>query len=134
MNLNPDNYGSLEACEKLFKAGIVMETEKVWIYARHIPLKRSDFCWRLFNRDSLMAIEATEQKPSCIIPAPSMAEVWRELPKGDDLLSLIASWMAAITGMLPNDQELKRLIVGLINDIDKTIDLLIWVSQRKEGT
>jgi len=72
--MNPLNYGSREACERLVKAGIVLETEKVWIYARHIPLKGSDFCWQLFNRDSLMAIEATEQKPSCIIPAPSHSQ------------------------------------------------------------
>jgi hypothetical protein len=30
--MNPDNVGSLPACQALVKARIMMETEKVWYY------------------------------------------------------------------------------------------------------
>ena len=94
--MNELNYGSREACERLVKAGIVLETEKMWIYARHIPLKGADKSWKLFDRQSLMAIEATDQRPDCILPAPSMAEAWRELPENTnpiDALIYLRIWL-----------------------------------------
>jgi len=138
--MNELNYGSREACERLVKAGIVLETEKVWIYARNTALKGADFCWRLFNRDSLMAIEATEQKPSCIIPAPSMAEMWRMIPGEIIYKTMRCSPMiwksekgtCAGAGYWWHEMEIESFFS--INPTDALIDLLIWVSQRKEGT
>lgn len=114
--MNPENHGSREACQKLFKEGIVVETDAVWIYARHIPLKGADKFWKLFDRRSLMAIEATQQRPDCIIPALSMAEGWRELP----------------TEALPEAFDgLIRCRFDKTKEEDYLIELLIWV--RKEA-
>jgi len=65
--MNPLNYGSLEASKRLVEAGIVLETEAVRERHRWPGGER----WILVSRG--IALNKT-------IPAPSMAEVWRELP------------------------------------------------------
>ncbi len=78
--MNPNNYASLEASKRLVEAGIVIETEAVW---RH---KRDKTGYYLSRK-------ALYHRPSDI-PAPSMAEVWRELPEG----SHIHKWAKSIAG------------------------------------
>jgi len=64
--MNELNYASLEASKKLFEAGIVLETEAVW-------RKKRDKTGYYLSRKALYH-RTTD------IPAPCMAEVWRELP------------------------------------------------------
>ncbi len=109
--MNTENYASLEASQRLFSSGIVLETEKCWIQlanGKHsLTNKRKPR--RLWFRDS-------------DTPAPSMAEVWRELPKG--------------TGMEMRDGYTLCWLFGAetfknTNPVDALIDLLILVVERK---
>ena len=65
--MNELNYASLEASKKLYEAGIVLETECYWHFNDY------KYEWQLERRDYF-----TENIG--LIPAPSMSEVWRELP------------------------------------------------------
>ncbi len=58
--MNPLNYASIEASKALVDMGIVIETEAFWHHD-------GDGVYSLRHYGS--------------IPAPSMAEVWRELPR-----------------------------------------------------
>ena len=68
--MNPLNYATLEASKRLVDAGIVLETEKVHFQIGDV--------W--FLRDRMCAGSNLIPSKICI-PAPSMAEVWRELPE-----------------------------------------------------
>ena len=127
--MNELNYASLEASKRLTEAGIVIEkTDNVWIYARHVPLKGADRSWQLFDRRSLMAIEVTEQRPDCLIPAPSMAEVWRELPEYYNDGEL---YISKINDNMTNAGYLEGEVFQNANPTDALIDLLIWVRGQK---
>jgi hypothetical protein len=67
MNPNPKHYGTLPACQALAKAGIVMET---------------DCCRDLaVNPDKVIHWpKGVERNHPDFVPAPSLAEMWRELP------------------------------------------------------
>ena len=129
--MNELNYASLEASKRLIDAGIVLEADYVRIYARHIPLTGADGTWKLFDRHSLMAIEVTEQRPSALFPAPSMAEVWRELRKH---IKEIQTYMR-----IGVDEDEDFVEIAYSNSLthrntnltDALIDLLIWM--RKEN-
>ena len=71
--MNPNNYGSQKACEKLQKAGIVLSTDFYW----HVPEgKEPELLFEAF-------VGHLTCGPNCkIYPAFSMAEIWRELPLG----------------------------------------------------
>ena len=71
--MNPDNYASIEASKRLVEAGIVLETEAGW-YKIFRPGCHS-FGMVLSMRSG------NEKFYGDNYPAPSMAEVWRELPK-----------------------------------------------------
>ena len=100
--MNTQNYASLEASKRLHDAGIVLETDVVWA------------------RDENGVLE------SC--PAPSMAEVWRELPDDIDGHEL---------GMGKEDGESYVFYKSLkdfpynTNPTDALIDLLIWVRSER---
>jgi hypothetical protein len=105
--MNPLNYGSREACQRLTDAGIVLETE---------------FCWLNAGSDIGYVLRPSRQCKLLIsIPAPSMAEVWRELPRGIYLLQ-------GDKGSTCWSNEKSYFAT---NATDALIDLLIWV--RKEG-
>ena len=61
--MNLSNYSSLEASQRLVAAGIVLETEAYWHCC-------NGFCELKSFKDGKINY-----------PAPSMAEVWRELPE-----------------------------------------------------
>jgi hypothetical protein len=128
--MNPNNYGTFEACQKLKDAGIVLETDCVWAEAPE---------WEILNCVTI----AGKIKYKDSIPAPSMAEVWRELPDtyrgnfGDDF---------GYEKALQKEGDLTRASYtdftwyenaqgfGNTNPTDALIYLLIWVTQqRKEG-
>jgi hypothetical protein len=111
--MNPNNYGTREACQRLVKAGIVLETEVVW--CGH----RLQYEW-----------EGTDKE---VIPAPSMAEVWRALPFQSyikQMGDLSLAWIC------DDDDETKTLESGFIQNVNPTdalIYLLIWLTAQKEG-
>lgn len=70
--MNEKNYGSLEACKRLAEAGIKIETEATY-YSIHGDR------WKLYRTWE------TDKFLGKKLPAPSMAEVWRELPTGTTL-------------------------------------------------
>ena len=117
--MNPDNYGSREACERLFKAGIVLETEKRWY--------KGPGYVRLYDAD------IKSNLPS--VSAPSMAEVLREFKNltGNDLIEILER----IDPDIGRDGQPMVLnviykMVELCKNIDALIDLRIWMG--KEGT
>jgi len=116
MNLN--NYASLEASKRLVEAGITPTTEAVWASKEGCP-------YSLVSTTDVGKIGGLY-----IIPAPSMAEVWRELPYSS-VLSMAGdgeSWV-----QVDYDDPQKTLESGhrSFNPTDALIDLLIWV--RKEA-
>ena len=111
--MNPNNYASLAASKRLVEAGIVLQTEVVWA--------TDGLDWGMQG-----------------IPAPSMAEVWRELPeyveyKKDDR-PLIEYLRIDKNGDGSLSCGYGRYSEMTINDnpTDALIDLLIWV--RKEAS
>jgi hypothetical protein len=126
--MNELNYTTLEVSQRLYEKGIVLETEKVWALNEwpvtidsHVIYKEE---WRLIDRPM---IGYKKQ-----IPAPSMAEVWRELPDHLDSplsdLVITKDSMGITTCFYKVGHECEST-----NPTDALIDLLIWVvEQRKE--
>ena len=119
--MNPLNYASLEASKRLVEAGIVLET---------------DFMWWNYDRENGWALAKSRDNkekglrlPIGIVPAPSMAEVWRELP---DRIC-IEKHIAFTQANYPTGELYTNKIFCNTNPTDALIDLLIWVTeQRKE--
>jgi hypothetical protein len=107
--MNPNNYATLEACQRLVSNGIVLETDFIWISGE------------LRNKKSSIGTGGAGGTGISLvfhdIPAPSMAEVWREYRKH-----------------VPDYQNRGKLWNALReeNVVDALIDLLIWV-KKKEG-
>ena len=116
--MNPNNYGTLPACQRLAEAGIVLETEKVW----HLNGDKETY-----------SLQTRGSSPSLLVrwgdfPAPSMAEVWRELP--DDCFVQMLSDGITVAGFVDGETEHSN---ENTNPTDALIDLLIWVKgQGKE--
>lgn len=112
--MNPQNCGSLPACQRLVEAGIVLETEAVWA---------TDGCdWRLMSKDYIGSWLR-------YIPAPLMVEVWRDIALSDvenywEYLSKRGGFAS-----LPIKWE---WVFEIMSNLDRGVDLLIWVRQRKE--
>jgi len=66
--MNTDNYASLEASKRLVEAGIVLETDVMWVEGRS--------GWFLCTASDLA--EYFDEDANAI-PAPCMAEAWRKL-------------------------------------------------------
>lgn len=118
--MNEQNYASLDTSKRLVEAGIVLETECIWF-------KGVDRDWHLTSK--WLANRAPEK-----IPAPSMAEVWRELPSihkstvfDNQLIICKSDLHGTVAGYGP------MLLAQIVNPnpTDALIDLLIWV--RKEA-
>jgi hypothetical protein len=107
--MNPLDYGSLEACKRLVDNGIVLETEWVW-------RKKRDKTGYYLSRKALYHRTSD-------IPAPCMAEVWRELPYGASIQKLMTCYA--------RDHK-ENVEFEADNPTDALIDLLIW--QRKEAS
>jgi hypothetical protein len=113
--MNRLNYGTREACQRLVKAGIVLETDCIY-----------------GPRGDLFYKALVEVRPGDI-PALSMAEVWRELPFQSyikQMGDLSLAWIC------DDDDETKTLESGFIQNVNPTdalIDLKIWLTAQKEG-
>jgi hypothetical protein len=112
--INPDNYGSLEACQRLAEAGIVVETDMMWHCAH-----------------GFAELKSATKYPSTIghdYPALSMAEAWRMLPPYIGAQRLTVHKNDIYTECCYGTGEIKVNT----NPTDALIDLLIWVEKRKE--
>ena len=121
--MNPDNYGTPKASQRLVDAGIVLEFEYCWF-----PDVNSKTGWSL-NR-------CFGKLPSSdCIPATSMAEVWRELPTTTMLTRVFKDGEDRKEGdtIVWDHTKPSHIFFVRTNPADALIDLLIWVvGQRKE--
>jgi hypothetical protein len=124
--MNTNNYGTLPACQALVQAGIVMETDCVWFYG-------SDHEWHITGQ--WLAAKAPQQ-----VPAPSMVEMWRELPedmsdgpmKYRKVLSVEGLPLKTVAGYYHCAQVIPWLVkYSSANPTDALIYLRIWLEGRK---
>jgi len=110
--MNLLNYASLEASKRLVDAGIVLETDFAWQKEDDgfsIGLRFFNGCW---EKD---------------IPAPSMAEVWRELPGHYTSGNNYTAWLE-LTKDSDGDTTAKYWSKRTnINPTDALIDLLLFI-------
>jgi len=109
--MNPLNYASLEASKRLVEAGIVLET---------------DFYWASVDMENWSLCTIPHKVGFKEYPAPSMSEVWRELPYAATIYKGPRYNSAWIEHGMDNTEIYKN------NPADALIDLLIWV--RKEAS
>ena len=121
--MNILNYASLEASKRLVEAGIVLETD---FY--HVEHHAGGY----YQQAIVPKIELLTIPKDDIVeinPAPSMAEVWRELLKKHNVSlsgqqeGLTTAWTYA------GGQETSPDIPNT-NPTDALIDLLIWVKEK----
>ena len=109
-DMNTQNFARLEACKRLVEAGIVLKTESCWRYGL-------DDKWSLVSVDWATTMMSNTLK---VIPAPSMAEVWRELPDSTCINKdgdYTKCWI---------DSKVLLKVFQNENPTDALIDLLIW--------
>ncbi len=110
------NVASLEASKRLHDAGIILETDAVWE-----------------GKEGQTRLNLKANCPDGF-PAPSMAEVWRELPEG---IMVNGSWAPLFVNKISCGTSVgyrieHHIIIHFSNEnpTDALIDLLIFV--RKE--
>jgi hypothetical protein len=120
--MNEANYASLEASKRLVDAGIVLETEAHW--------------WKKRDKTGYYLSRKALYHRTSDAPAPSMAEVWRELPehitvKGRKFSKTLQESFGDCYAYYENqlNGETARTITR-INPADALIDLLIWVKKE----
>jgi hypothetical protein len=117
--MNPLNYASLEASKRLVDAGIVLETEYYWIRVANSPMMLHN---NIHGADDYY-------------PAPSMAEVWRELPDINQGARIYLTKIGNQTQVgygwpyMPSSS-----VVGQnISPTDALIELLVWLRKEQEN-
>ncbi len=125
--MNELNYASLEASKRLIDAGIRLDTDSYWATYLEEVLQSIKDAGKvlpspyLVNKDSIHNKDLLRECKN-YIPAPTMAEIWRELPEGT-------------ISMKANDRlYCYKGVVHSINPTDSLIDLLILIKkdERKE--
>ena len=111
--MNQNNYGTREACQRLVDAGIRLKTDQYWNEATVGGWGLSGCRWNSFS-----------------IPAPSMGEVWRELPFQTYIKMLDEG--SSLAWICDEEKNLEKEFWNTI-PTDALIDLLIWVKAQKEG-
>ena len=126
--MNPENYGTLEACQALEKAGIVMETECYWW--------NFGSYWKIVDHKHGYGTEC--------VPAPSLAEMWRELPLLIEEDKLFLPHLVKISdkaqgGLLysayystPECSRPVPVVYQDANPTDALIHLRIWLKEKGE--
>jgi len=111
--MNELNYASLEASKKLHDAGIILETDAVWE-----------------GKEGQTRLNLKANCPDGF-PAPSMAEVWRELTEG---IMVNGSWAPLFVNKIGCGASVgyrieHHIIIHFSNEnpTDALIDLLIFV-------
>ena len=122
--MNPQtNYASLETSKRLVDAGIVLETECCWQWKD--PCSPDDIAYGAYGEWILVRGSIDHIDAECI-PAPSMAEVWRELPYAATIYKGPRYNSAWIEHGMDNTEIYKN------NPTDAMIDLLIWARKEAE--
>ena len=130
--MNQLNHGSLETCQRLLAAGIVLETDAIWEYDAPCsdptdPARNQYGEWKLVHKPYKIGQMHNRQ-----VPAPSMAEVWRELPwymsnYGELEVTQIADTFAC---GFHKGLAIREPLFTSTNPADALIDLLIWVTEQ----
>lgn len=118
--MNPLNYATLEASKRLVDAGIVLETEKVWVQIPNLYVTNPD-------GSSPLRWECRDKAYGSykdFIPAPSMAEVWRELPDTTQII-LIKRGVFHVVHYASNAIYTRK------NPTDALIELLIHIKNME---
>jgi hypothetical protein len=117
--MNELNYGTKEACQRLYDAGIVVETEAVWRFDK--------------DKDVYFLTNCNPMSITTDIPALSMAEAWRELPDWiDDYGTLeITKFNDALTCGYHKGLAVRKPVFKNHNPTNALIYLLIWVTKEK---
>ena len=136
--MNPDNYASLEASRRLDEAGIVIETEFYWREYNPKTVKSLIDARKMAPQPYIINAESRCKNSKWEYPAPSMAEVWRELPeyveyKKDDrpLIEYLRIDKNGDGSLSCGYGQYSEMTIN-DNPTDALIDLLIWV--RKEAS
>ena len=132
--MNPqNNYASLETSKRLVDAGIVLETECCWQWKD--PCSPDDIAYGAYGEWILVRGSIDHIDAECI-PAPSMAEVWRELPeyveyKKDDrpLIEYLRIDKNGDGSLSCGYGQYSEMTIN-DNPTDALIDLLIWVKKE----
>jgi hypothetical protein len=130
--MNPNNYCTLEAAKRLVEAGIVIDTD--FYHVKHL----SGGYWQQSIRSKNELLNIPIENVAEVLPAPSMAEVWRELPE-----TALQPCRDITTGYcheylsLQKDGDLTVAGYGEYSEIgrnptDALIDLLIWVKKEAD--
>jgi len=122
--MNPLNYATLEASKRLHDAGIALNSEAVWIHVQ-------GGSWYLRLKDDGIVSHSFLDE---VIPAPSMAEVWMELPATIPDRGLYTPMKLRKAGdgktwgsYFRDGSQIIDSIKADTNSTDALIDLLIWV-------
>jgi hypothetical protein len=130
--MNPDNYGTLEACQSLVDKGIVMETERAWAF---VDDGRGRNHWKIISVNTVLCEKIKYTNPEYVIPAPSMAEMWRELPEhyngGRKCLMMVEA--LNIAGYSSGNGFDCSCNFTSSNPTDALIHLRIWVKGEEAG-
>jgi hypothetical protein len=131
--MNQDNYCSLEISRKLVEAGIMLKTDHYWT-RKSVATGR--LVKNMFSNSGY--VEGHERrwvisyKPNGVVgeniwPAPSFAELWRELPEANAYLhnnGITEVWLEGEDGNSVSESYADT------NPADALAKLLVWV--RKE--
>lgn len=109
MTCNPLNYGSREACQRLFDKGIVLETDAEW-------------CQLSNGIGIYLRTQFKEGIFIVLAPAPSLAEVMREFSEDPNEMLAILQRRYGCDGTT----FLFQRFFEIVKNIDEAIDLLIW--------
>ena len=107
--MNELNYASLEASKKLVENGIVLETDYFYVNTF------SNMGWVFRQKGGF-------NDEDDFIPAPSMAEVWRELPEWTECKNNGGGETKCVV-MTKNDIK----VFFNSNPTDALTDLLVWL-------
>lgn len=135
MEMNQENYCSLNVAKRLIDTGIVLETDAVWVkwyFDGSVLSDRNPYEWRL-------QYKALTQTDFESIPAPSFAEIWRELPDeieleddgGSIALSVFKSGKTTYAGYYLNKDEEVYEEKESSNSADALAELLIWAKGQE---
>jgi hypothetical protein len=115
--MNKDNYAAQPIAQRLVDAGIVLKTDAVW-YCK-------DTDWQLTSVNCLTHIPPIIYK---VLPAPSFAEIWKELLRLADGNEInIVYWIQEIDDWDAMGADVALLVVETCSNIIKLTELLIWV-------
>ena len=112
--MNEQNYASLEVCRRLVDTGIMLETEAWWnLHSDGWKLQ----LWKWSDGS---------------VPAPSMAEVWEELPEGATLYKESPDAEYGYTSVAHLGRGSSPMFDS--NPTDALCELLLWLKGERNET